>query len=95
MAKLIWSPTAISNLEDICNYIEVDSEQYAVLFAQNIIALIEDISKFPNAGRVVPEYSQDNLREKIYHSYRIVYRIKPEIIEIVAIVHGARLLHEI
>jgi plasmid stabilization system protein ParE len=36
-----------------------------------------------------------SLREKIFHSYRIVYRIKPGIIEIVAIVHGARLLHDI
>ena len=95
MAKLIWSPTAASNLEEICNYIEKDSEHYAILFAQNIIALIENIPDFPNAGRIVPEYNLDNLREKIFHSYRIVYRIKPEIIEIVAIVHGARLLHNI
>jgi toxin ParE1/3/4 len=95
MAKLIWSPTATANLEEICNFIETDSEHYAILFAQNIIALIEEIPKFPNSGRVVPEYNQESLREKIFHSYRIVYRIKPEIIEIVAIVHGARLLHDI
>ena len=95
MAKLIWSPTASLNLEEICDYIEKDSEHYAILFAQKIIALIEDIPDFPNVGRVVPEYNKNNLREKIFHSYRIVYRIKPDIIEIVAIVHGARLLHDI
>ena len=95
MAKLIWSPTAASNLEEICNYIEKDSEHYAILFAQKIIALIEDIPDFPNAGRVVPEYNKNNLREKIFHSYRIVYRIKSDVIEIVAIVHGARLLQDI
>ena len=94
MDKLIWSPSAASNLEEICNYIEKDSEHYASLFAQQIIALIEDIPHFPNAGRVVPEYNKENIREKLFHSYRIVYRIKPNAIEIVAIVHGARLLLE-
>ena len=54
MAKLIWSPLAASNLEEICTYIEKDSEHYARLFAQHIIALIEDIPNFPNAGRIVP-----------------------------------------
>lgn len=94
MDKLIWSPSAASNLEDICTYIEKDSEHYAKLFAQQIIALIEDIPRFPNAGRIVPEYKQDNIREKLFHSYRIVYRVKPDAIEIVAIVHGSRLLSE-
>ncbi len=94
MAKLIWSPLAASNLEEICTYIEKDSEHYARLFAQHIIALIEDIPNFPNAGRIVPEYKKENIREKLFHSYRIVYRIKPDTVEIVAIVHGARLLSE-
>ncbi|MEW5816622.1 MAG: type II toxin-antitoxin system RelE/ParE family toxin, partial [Spirochaetota bacterium] len=43
----------------------------------------------------VPEYNDENLREKIYENYRIVYRIKDEIIEIVAICHGARQLENI
>ncbi len=36
-----------------------------------------------------------NLREKIYKNYRIVYRIKGELIEIVAICHGAKPLDDI
>jgi toxin ParE1/3/4 len=92
MVKLIWSPRAASDLENICNYIAFDSEHYARLFAQRIVALIESIPNFPKAGRVVPEYQQDDLRERIFQNYRIVYRIKREAIEIVAIVHGARLL---
>ncbi|MCJ7649261.1 MAG: type II toxin-antitoxin system RelE/ParE family toxin [Candidatus Lokiarchaeota archaeon] len=34
----------------------------------------------------------ENLREIIYQNYRIVYRVKSENVEIVTIVHCARLL---
>jgi len=43
----------------------------------------------------VPEYRDKNLREKIYKNYRIVYRIKGELIEIIAICHGAKPLDDI
>jgi len=95
MAKLIWSPKAAADLVEICKYIAKDSEYYANLFAQRIITLIETIPGYPMAGRMVPEYQREDLRERIFQRYRIVYRIKHEVIEIVAIVHGARLLPEV
>lgn len=93
--QIKWSPRSASNLEEICDYIAKDSEYYARLFAKRIIAVIKDIPKFPKAGRVVPEYKDENLREKIYQNYRIVYRLKKDIVEIVAICHGARPLKDI
>lgn len=92
MAKLIWSPKAAADLEDICQYISKDSEHYAKLFVQRVVALVEAIAEFPMAGRIVPEYQREDLRERIFQSYRIVYRVKPEVVEVAAIVHGARLL---
>jgi hypothetical protein len=44
---------------------------------------------------MVPEYQSQILREKIYKGYRIVYRIKSDCIEVVAISHGAKLLDDI
>lgn len=92
MAKLTWSPRAASDLEETCQYISRDSEHYAKLFASRVVALVEAIAERPMVGRIVPEYQQDNLRERIFQNYRIVYRVRPEAVEIVAIVHGARLL---
>ena len=94
MVELIWSPCAAQDLEKICRYISTDSSHYARLFAQRINSLIEDIPYFPHAGREVPEYRRKDIRERFFQNYRIVYRIKPQLIEVVAIVHGARLLHE-
>lgn len=96
MAKeIIWSPRAAGNLEDICGYIAKNSEYYASMVAKRILQIIETIPEFPYMGRVVPEYKDDSLREQFYKHYRIVYRIREKTIEIVAIVHGARLLKDI
>ena len=93
--KIRWSPRAASNFEDICNYIAKDSEYYAALFAKKVNIIIKTIPRFPKAGRIVPEYGDMNLREKIYENYRIVYRLKGEYVEIVAICHGAKALDSI
>jgi len=66
--KIRWSPRAVANLEEICNDIAKDSEYYAPLFAQRIIAPIKTIPQFPTAGRIVPEYKDENLCEKIYEN---------------------------
>ncbi len=93
--QIRWAPRAASDLEGICNYIARDSEYYAAFFAKKINGIIKAIPLFPEAGRIVPEYRDKNLREKIYKNYRIVYRIKGELIEIVTICHGAKPLDDI
>jgi toxin ParE1/3/4 len=54
--------------------------------------VVDSIKEFPNSGRVVPEYNNKALREKILNNYRIVYRVKDEYIEIVVITHCSKLL---
>ncbi|MEK6652122.1 MAG: type II toxin-antitoxin system RelE/ParE family toxin [Nitrospirota bacterium] len=93
--RIKWSPKAAFHFEGICDYIAKDSKYYAVLFAKKVVAIVKSLPQFPKTGRIVPEYNDENLREKIYENYRIVYRIKEEVIEIVAICHGARQLGNI
>jgi plasmid stabilization system protein ParE len=93
--KIKWSPRAASNLEEICEYIAKDSEYYAILFAKRVTAIVKAIPLFPKSGRIVPEYGNENLREKIYENYRIVYRLKEDIVEIAAICHGAKPLETV
>lgn len=93
MAKKIrWSPKAAESFEEICNYISRDSEYYASIFARKVNSIVKAIPLFPKAGRVVPEYQDENLREKIFQNYRIVYRLKNDVVEIVIISHCARQL---
>lgn len=93
--KIKWSPRAASNLEEICDFIARDSEYYAILFAKKVIAIVKAIPQFSKSGRIVPEYNDENLREKIYEGYRIVYRLKSDLVEIAAICHGSKPLETI
>ena len=93
--KIKWSLEAADQLEETCNYIARDSKVYASIFAKRVISIVESVSLFPKSGRVVPEYNNKTIREKIFGSYRIIYRLKGELVEIIAIYHGARFIEEV
>jgi len=44
--KLIWTDTAVKDLENIKNYIANDSEVYSLNFVQEIINTIEKLYDF-------------------------------------------------
>jgi len=92
MAKLIWSPRSLQDLDNACEYIARDSPRYAYLFAERIVRFIETIPDQPLLGAVVQEYNRQDLRERLFQNYRIVYRVKADSVEIVSLIHAARLL---
>jgi plasmid stabilization system protein ParE len=87
-----WSPSSLADLGAIAEFISRDSPHYASLFVQAIVKHVETLAEFPRSGRMVPEYGKEDLREFLYESYRIVYRIRGSGVEVAAVVHAARLL---
>ncbi len=87
-----WSPEAIEDLESIAEFIARDSEYYARAVVTEILSISRNIRDFPLIGRVVPEIGDEVIRERFIYSYRLVYRVEPEQILIVAVIHGKRLL---
>lgn len=90
MVKVIWSDSAVADLESIVEYIAQDSEHYAAAFAEKILEAVEKLGTFPRIGRVVPEYNREDIRELIFQNYRIIYKVEPERVAIAAIVHASR-----
>lgn len=88
--KIRWHPRAIEDIEDIKRFLAQDSPPYAYAVAAALLAVIKSSAQQPMLGRAVPEIGNPEIRERIYRQYRIIYRIKPEYIEIVAIRHSAR-----
>ena len=72
--KLIWSPAARDDLHDIVVFISRDNPDRAMSFGYQLISEIDRLQEFPELGRIVPEYRNDNVREIILRPYRIVYR---------------------
>lgn len=85
-----WSPVAKADLKEIYAFIKKDSQFYAQKVANEIIAKSEALETFPNMGRVVEELNDPNLREIIAFSYRLIYQVSIDGIEIVALVHSRR-----
>jgi plasmid stabilization system protein ParE len=51
----------------------------------------ERLEKYPLSGRLIPEMNNENCRELIYGSYRIMYRLMDKkVIRITGVVHSAR-----
>ena len=85
-----WSVPAKNDLKQIHDYIVKDSKYYAQNVVQEIIAKTETLTDFPEIGRVVPEISDQSIRELLVYSYRLVYEISASGIEILTIIHGRR-----
>lgn len=92
MTPVIWAPQAIEDVEAIRTYVSRDSAHYADLLVERIVAAVGRLETFPRSGRVVQEVGDESLREVVYGNYRIVYRVKPDVIEVATVFHGARLL---
>jgi len=92
MARLRWTPQALDDIEAICKFIARDSDYFAHLFANKVIEKAKTLEAFPNAGRIVPESNQEMIREIFHGSYRIIYRIRKDEIQVLTVHHSARLL---
>ena len=85
-----WTVPAKRDLKKIFEFIVEDSKFYAQKVSQDIIDSTEKLNQFPEIGKMVPEIEEPNIRELIVYSYRLVYEIKPESIDVLAIIHGKR-----
>ena len=90
--KVVWSPEAVDDVEAIADYIARDSEFYARAVVSRILDAAEAWATYPLAGRVVPEVSDETIREQFVYSYRLIYRVVGEIVTVAAVIHGRRLL---
>jgi toxin ParE1/3/4 len=90
--KVVISPSAQADLEDIVRYIAQHNAGAAERMGYALIARAEGLATSPEIGRVVPEFHRADLREVIHRSYRAIYRVRreSESIEIVRFWHGAR-----
>ena len=83
-----WSSVATEHLAAIAQYVGRTSPTYAERLINRLLARVDRLAEFPELGRVVPEVSNENIRELVEPPYRIVYFLQMTRIDIVAVVHG-------
>jgi toxin ParE1/3/4 len=91
---VVWTRNAIRELRAIRDYIAQNSPKYARGMVDRITRKTKTLARFPRLGPEVTEYQDESIRELYEHPYRIIYRIREERIDVLSVVHGARLLPE-
>ncbi len=84
-----WTKAAEAHLDAIYAYIAQSSNTYAVRTVDRITNRSKQIGTFALSGRKVPEYDTDQIREVFAGPYRIIYYIKPDQVDVIAVIHGA------
>ncbi|WP_303908943.1 type II toxin-antitoxin system RelE/ParE family toxin [Thiohalomonas denitrificans] len=87
---VIWSDPAKADLRSIHDFIAHDSQHYAKKVTQDIVAKTNTLGELPRVGRVVPELSNEAIRELSLYSYRILYEIKEHGVFVLAVIHKRR-----
>ena len=92
--KIQFTPSARKQFLSALLYIRNDKPAAAVNFRNRVEEILKRLEDFPESGRVIPEFPELPFREVIISPYRFFYRIKADVIWIVAVWHGAQLPEE-
>ena len=83
--NLRWRKAALLEARDIRQLIALDHPRVSREWRQKLERRIEILRRWPRAGRVIPEFGEENLRELIFGSYRIWYLVTKDAVEIMRI----------
>ena len=87
--KVHLTDAAIDHLLAIHAYIAQSSTQYAQRVIDRLTRRSQQIADFPLSGRIVPDFEMGQIREVIEGPFRIIYYIKPNQVDVLAVIHGA------
>jgi len=92
--KIQFTPTARKQFLSALSYIRRDKPSAAVNFRNRAEKILRRLEDFPESGRIIPEFPELSYREVIVSPYRFFYKIKADIIWVVAVWHSAQLPKE-
>ena len=85
---LVWTAGAAERVVEMGEAIARDQPIAAADWIERILTSVERLKRFPLSGRVVP----DDYREVVVAGVRVVYRVRPEAVVIVAVRHSREML---
>ena len=89
--KVRFTPSARAQFLSTLEYIRRDKPSAATSFREHSETVLRRLEDFPESGRIIPEFPELPYREVILSPYRFLYKIKDDIVWIVAVWHGAQL----
>jgi toxin ParE1/3/4 len=88
--RIRFTPSARNHFLEAIAYIRRDKPSAAVSFRKRSERALRRLEKYPESGRVIPEFPELRHREVVVSPYRFFYRVEKNTIWIVAVWHGAQ-----
>ncbi len=90
--KLKWARAAKADLKGIKAHIAQDAPRVAESYVRRIRERCLRLALLPFAAPMVEEFQNESIRETYFGSDRIIYEIERDMVIILRVFHGARLL---
>jgi toxin ParE1/3/4 len=92
MAEVIWTDPALSDLDEIADYIALDNPSAARAFVKRLYEHVGQLAEHPLSGPKLPEFKGWRYRQIVEPPCRAIYRHEKGRVHILHVVRGERLL---
>jgi toxin ParE1/3/4 len=89
--RLRFTPSARVQFLQAVSYILGDDKQAALRFRKRAERVLRRLTRYPDSGRVIPEFPDLPFREVLVSPYRFFCRREAKVIWVVGCWHGAQL----
>ena len=96
--RVVWTESAAEDLVEIVLFIAGNSPTNARRLLVRLRSRADSLGRSPQRGRIVPELASSGTRmwrELVVKPYRIVYRIRENVVMVGAVVDGRRDLEDL
>lgn len=83
--QITWTRRASIQLENAQNSFAQDAPFAADPFVDRVLELVEELRRYSDIGRVIPEYENPRFRERVFGRYRIMYAVEEGGVRILAV----------
>lgn len=92
MAEVVWVEPALSDLDEIADFIALDDTEAARRLVSRVLDHVEKLAEFPELGTRVPELRRSRYRQIVEPPCRVIYRFDGERVYVLHVLRGERLL---
>jgi plasmid stabilization system protein ParE len=88
--RVVWTPGAQAALKEAIEYVAADSPGNARELLARLLDTAASLTELGERGRRVSEHDSPFVREMLVRPYRLIYRVRDDTIEIIAVLHQRR-----
>lgn len=92
--RIRFTPSARVQFLEALAYIRKDKPAAAMSFRKRAEQVLRRLEKYPQSGRLIPEFPDLPHREVVVRPYRFFYRVEKKTVWVVAVWHGAQEVDE-